>query len=136
MPIVYLTRRAVFAASHRLHAPELAEEENLRLFGKCNNSHGHGHNYTIEVTIRGETDPRTGLLINLTDLKGIIHEEVSEPLDHKHLNLDVPDFEELNPTAENIAVVCWKRLHKRLGDLLYEVVIRETENNFAVYRGE
>ncbi|HSR53052.1 MAG TPA: 6-carboxytetrahydropterin synthase [Acidobacteriota bacterium] len=137
MPTVYLTRRAVFAASHRLHSQDLSEEENRRIFGKCNHPRGHGHNYVIEVTIKGEVDPETGIVYNLTDLKDAIEEAVMRPMDHRHLNEDVPEFAQLNPSAENIAVVCWKRLEALLpSGLLHQVLIRETENNFAIYRGE
>ena len=137
MPVVYLTRRAVFSASHRLHSQQLSDQENRQLFGKCNRPGGHGHNYTIEVTVRGEIDPRTGIVMNLTELKAAIQETVMRRMDHRNLNTDLPEFRQLNPTAENIAVVCWKMLQDRLPQgLLHEVVIRETENNFARYRGE
>ncbi len=137
MPVVYLTRRAVFSASHRLHSNQLSEDENRQLFGKCNHPRGHGHNYAIEVTVRGGIDPRTGIVMNLTELKAAIEETVMRSMDHRNLNLDVPQFQDLNPTAENIAVVCWQMLEDHLPEgLLHEVVIRETENNFVRYRGE
>lgn len=137
MPVVYLTRRAVFSASHRLHSDRLSDQENRQLFGKCNRPGGHGHNYTIEVTVRGEIDVGTGIVMNLTELKAAIEETVMRRMDHRNLNTDLPEFQDLNPTAENIAVVCWKMLQKRLPEgLLHEVVIRETENNFVRYRGE
>ncbi|HSR69473.1 MAG TPA: 6-pyruvoyl tetrahydrobiopterin synthase family protein [Acidobacteriota bacterium] len=137
MANVYLTRRAVFAASHRLHSSQLSQEENRRLFGKCNHPNGHGHNYVIEVTVKGAVDPDTGIVFNLTDLKAAIEKAVMEPMDHRNLNQDLPEFADLNPTAENIALVCWNRLQDLLPPgLLHEVLIRETENNFAVYRGE
>jgi 6-pyruvoyltetrahydropterin/6-carboxytetrahydropterin synthase len=137
MPIAYLTRRAVFSASHRLHSAQFTDAENEAMFGKCNSVNGHGHNYTIEVTVRGQIDPGTGLIINLTDLKEIIESEIMVHVDHKHLNHDVPFLEGVNPTAENLVVAFWKRLERRLPQgLLHEVRILETENNFAVYRGE
>lgn len=137
MPVVYLTRRATFSAAHRLHSPELSEEENREIFDKCNNPHGHGHNYVLEVTIRGEIEPRTGMVINLTDLKRAMEEAIIKPIDHKHLNYDVPIFREINPTAENMAVIFWKLLEQKLPKgLLYEVKLHETENNIAVYRGD
>ncbi len=136
-PVVYLTRRAQFNAAHRLHSADLSDEENRQVFGKCNNLYGHGHNYVLEVTIKGEVDPRTGMVINLTDLKAAIEEAIIKPMDHKHLNFDVPIFRDLNPTAENMAVVFWQLLEKQLGsDLLFEVKLHETENNLVVYRGE
>lgn len=137
MPIVEIVRRAVFSASHRLHSHELSDEDNRRLFGKCNNPAGHGHNYTIEVTIRGEVDSKTGIVIDLTVVKNVIEECITKRLDHKNLNLDVAEFSRLNPTAENIAVVCWKWLQDALPpSTLHRIVVRETENNSAVYRGE
>jgi 6-pyruvoyltetrahydropterin/6-carboxytetrahydropterin synthase len=138
MPVVYLTRRATFCASHRLHSPELSEEENQRIYGKCNHVNGHGHNYVLEVTVCGEPDPRTGLLINLTDLKRVIEDEVLDVVDHKYLNLDVPAFQNLVPTVEIMAVVFWRWLDAALPrrGLLHEIKIQETENNVAIYRGE
>lgn len=137
MPLVYLTRRAQFSASHRLHAAALSDEENRKIFDKCNNPHGHGHNYVVEVTVKGEVDGVTGMVLSLSDLKKAIEETVMKDLDHKHLNLDVEDFEHLNPTAENITVVLWRRLLKKLPPgLLHEIRLHETENNVVVYRGE
>jgi 6-pyruvoyltetrahydropterin/6-carboxytetrahydropterin synthase len=135
-PIVYLTRRATFSAAHRLHSADLSDVENRQIFGKCNNPHGHGHNYVLEVTIRGQIDPRTGMVINLVDLKDAIEDVIIKPMDHKHLNYDVPVFRDLNPTAENMAVVFWKLLAQKLPGLLHEIVLHETENNVVVYRGE
>jgi 6-pyruvoyltetrahydropterin/6-carboxytetrahydropterin synthase len=138
MPVVYLTRRATFCASHRLHSPELSDEENRRVFGKCNHPNGHGHNYVLEVTVRGEVDRRTGMVMNLTELKTIIEDRIHAVVDHKCLNLDVPAFEDLVPTAENMAVVFWGWLEAALPrrGLLHEIRIQETENNVAIYRGE
>jgi 6-pyruvoyltetrahydropterin/6-carboxytetrahydropterin synthase len=137
MPIAYLTRRATFCASHRLHAAQLSEAENARIFGKCNNPNGHGHNYVLEVTVRSEVDPKTGMILNLTDLKGAIGEAITDQFDHKHLNLDTPHFKQVNPTAENMAVVFWDLLEPKLpAGMLYEVKLHETENNVAAYRGE
>lgn len=136
MPVVQLSRRETFSASHRLLSPHLNEAENQAAFGKCYHASGHGHNYELEVSIRGEVNPRTGLVMNLTVLKEVIHEHVIAKVDHRHLNLDVPEFATLNPTAENMAVVIWKWLHPHLGELLYEVRLRETENNVSIYRGE
>ena len=134
-PIVYLTRRATFCAAHRLHSEELSVAENKKIFGKCNNSNGHGHNYALEVTIGGAVDPKTGMVMNLVDLAEAIEKEVVVPMDHKHLNLDVPAFRKLNPTAENMVIVIWQLLKKKLGKCLIEVRLQETENNVAVYRG-
>lgn len=137
MPVAYLSRRAVFSSSHRLHADALSEQENQSIFGKCNSPNGHGHNYVLEVVVKAPIDARTGLVMNLVDLKTAIDDTVMRELDHKHLNLDVPAFKHLNPTVENMAVVIWKMLAQQLPEgLLHEVKLHETENNVAIYRGE
>jgi 6-pyruvoyltetrahydropterin/6-carboxytetrahydropterin synthase len=136
MPKVYLTRRETFSASHRLHSEKISGEENKKLFGKCNSENGHGHNYVLEVTVYGEVDLKTGLVLNLADLKQIMDAHVLSKVDHKHLNLDVEEFKSLNPTTENLAIVVWKWLapHLPLG-LLHQIKIFETEKNIAVYSG-
>lgn len=137
MATTYLTRRATFYASHRLHSPSLNLEENVRIFGKCNNPNGHGHNYVLEVTVCGEVNPKTGMVFSLSDLKKIIDEAVVQKVDHKNLNLDVPEFVNKNPTAEVMVVEFWNLLQKQLPTgLLFEVKLYETENNTATYRGE
>ncbi len=135
-PKAYVTRRMSFSAGHRLHNDALTAEENVRLYGKCNNPNGHGHNFVVEVTVAGAVDPRTGMVFNLRDLKTVMTEVVENGLDHKNLNLDVPAFQSVIPTAENIAVVLWGLLSQRLpGGVLHEVKLIETENNFVSYRG-
>src|SRR5579885_3035430 len=130
MPIVYLTRRAVFSASHRLHSAKLSDAENRQLFGKCNLANGHGHNYVLEVTVRGELDPRTGMVMNLADLKSAISETIEAEFDHRHLNIDCPSLANINPTTENLVVVVWKKLESKLPKgMLYELKLHETENN-------
>ena len=99
---VYLTRRYRFAAAHRLHNEQLSAEENVRLYGKCNNPLGHGHNYTLEVTVAGPIDPRTGMVMNLADLDASVEQEILERFDHVHLNLDVESFRSKIPTTENL----------------------------------
>jgi 6-pyruvoyltetrahydropterin/6-carboxytetrahydropterin synthase len=137
MPVVYLTRKASFAASHRMHNPEMSDQENREIYGKCNNPNGHGHNYALEVTVKGEVDPRTGMVMSLTDLKKVIEEAVTHSMDHKNLNLDVPVLQGVNPTAENLVVVFWKLLEQRLpAGSLAEIKLHETENNLVLYRGE
>jgi len=137
MPIAYLSRRAHFSASHRLHSPHLSDLENKNVFGKCNHVNGHGHNYVVEVSVRGSIDSRTGMVANLEDLKNALEKTVMLHFDHKHLNLDVAEFKDLNPTAENIAYVIWQMIKKEAPHLaLYEVKLFETENNSATYRGE
>lgn len=135
-PKAFVTRRMTFSAGHRLHSEALSAEENRRLYGKCDNPNGHGHNFVVEVTVSGEIDPLSGMVINLRDLKAVMAEVIEDGLDHKNLNLDVPAFKGVNPTAENIAVVLWGLLAARLpGGALHEVRLLETENNFVSYRG-
>jgi len=135
--MVYLTRRASFSAAHRLWSDYLTEEENYALYDKCANPNGHGHNYTLEVTVRGWPDERTGMVLNLTELKEAIESAVIRWVDHKHLNHDVPWLEGLIPTAEVLAIAFWQRLEKALPPgLLYEVKLFETEKNIASYRGQ
>eukprot|EP00871_Galdieria_phlegrea_P003060 jgi/Galph1/3755/GphlegSOOS_G2405.1 len=138
VPIVSVTRQESFSAAHRLHSSELSEEENKAIYGKCNNRHFHGHNYTVRVTVRGPVERKTGMVVNLNALKEAIKELVVEPFDHKNLDLEVVEFSKLGvpSTMENLAVVIWKRLFSRFEQLLYEVVVQETSGHFAVYRGE
>ncbi len=135
--MVYLTRRASFSAAHRLWSNALSEAENIAVYDKCANPNGHGHNYTLEVTVRGTPDPRTGMLLNLTDLKQAMNEQVIDAVDHKHLNYDVPWLEGCIPTTEVLVVKFWDRLQRAFpAGMLYEVTLHETENNTASYRGE
>ena len=136
-PLVYLTRRETFSASHRLHNPNFSDEKNKLLYGKCNWENGHGHNYILEVTICEKLDEESSMLLNISELKNIIKEHVIDKVDHRHLNHDVPEFMENNPTAEVIVVMFWHWLKKAIPDnMLYEVRLQETENNWSVYRGE
>ncbi len=135
--MVLLTRSYEFCAAHRLHSNELSDDENQTIFGKCNNPYGHGHNYRLEVTLQGEPDARTGLLIDLNDLDRIVQEEIVERYDHRNLNADTPEFKELNPTSENLVKVIWERIDERLEDhTLYKVTLRETDRNIFAYYGE
>jgi 6-pyruvoyltetrahydropterin/6-carboxytetrahydropterin synthase len=135
--MVYLTRRATFSAAHRLWSEHLSDEDNYRIYDKCANPNGHGHNYILEVTVRGMPDPQTGMVLNLTDLKRIINERVVDDVDHKHLNHDVSWLEEVIPTAEMLVMKFWERLARDFPPgMLYEVVLHETENNQASYRAE
>lgn len=135
--MVYLTRRARFSASHRLWSDQLTEEENYAMYEKCANPHGHGHNYVLEVTVQGMPDPQTGMVLNLTELKHVMNEQVVEWVDHKHLNYDVPWLEGFIPTTEVLVIRFWERLADSLpASMLYEVKLHETENNVASYRGE
>jgi 6-pyruvoyltetrahydropterin/6-carboxytetrahydropterin synthase len=135
--MVYLTRRSSFSASHRLWSEYLSDEENLALYEKCANPNGHGHNYVLEVTVRGTPHPQTGMVLNLTELKDIINKQVVDWVDHKHLNYDVPWLEGSIPTTEVLVVKFWQRLeHAFSKGLLHEVKLFETEHNSASYRGE
>lgn len=131
-----ICRRETFNSAHRLFNPEWSDEKNLEIFGKCSHPNYHGHNYVIEVWVQGEIDPITGFVMDLKNLKTIIKEEVSERFDHRNLNLDCPEFKNINPTTENIAKVCWELLRKRLDDKFgLEVVIHETDKNKVMYAG-
>jgi 6-pyruvoyltetrahydropterin/6-carboxytetrahydropterin synthase len=127
-------RRGHFNAAHRLYVKDWDFDKNERVFGKCNNPHFHGHNYEIEVCLTGKLDPTTGMLINLDDLKKIIKEEVEEYFDHKNLNEQLEEFKELNPTVENICIVAWNRIRRKL-DSKYKLRVRlyETSRNYAEY---
>lgn len=133
---VSVFRKERFNAAHRLHNPLWDDAKNALIFGKCNNPNYHGHNYELIVEVRGEIDPETGYVIDMKVLSGMISEEITERYDHKNLNLDVEEFKQLNPTAENIAVVIWQRLRNRL-DARFELRIRlyETERNFVEFSG-
>ncbi|NER09181.1 6-pyruvoyltetrahydropterin/6-carboxytetrahydropterin synthase [Muriicola jejuensis] len=133
---VKVSRRAHFNAAHRLYRPDWKDEKNEAVFGKCNNPNFHGHNYELIVSVTGEIDPETGFVIDVKILKDLIKSEVEDAFDHKNLNLEVPEFRKLNPTAENIAVVIWNKLRphiKKTDDL--EVVLYETPRNFVTYTG-
>jgi 6-pyruvoyltetrahydropterin/6-carboxytetrahydropterin synthase len=135
--MIYLTRRADFSASHYYHDPKLSPKENERLFGKCANLNGHGHNYTLEVTVKGEVDARTGFVVDLKDLKAIMEREVVSAMDHRHLNKEVPEFAKSNPTTENLAIVIWKRLEPVLKVAkLHRVRVYEADDLFADFYGE
>lgn len=128
------TRRATFNAAHRLYNPAWDNAKNDEVFGLCNNPSFHGHNYTLEVTVIGEVDPETGYCIDLKILKDLIAEEIEERFDHKNLNLDTEEFKNLNPTVENIAIVCYQLLRDRL-DKKFDLSIKlfETDRNWVEY---
>ena len=131
-----LFRKSHFNAAHRLFRKDWSDNKNWEVFGKCSNPHYHGHNYVLEVGLEGDVDPETGFLINLDELKEIIKTEVEDYLDHKNLNLEIPEFKNLNPTVENIAMVIWNRLSKRLSNRFnLSVKLFETPRNFVVYTG-
>ena len=134
---VTLSRKAHFNAAHRLYRKDWTMEQNDVIFGKCNNPNYHGHNYELIVSVTGEIDPDTGYVMDVKFLSDIIKEEVEFHFDHKNLNLDVPEFENLNPTAENIVVVIWNKIRAKVkSELDLEVVLYETPRNFVTYNGQ
>jgi len=135
--MVYLTRKCEFSASHYYHNPQWSEEENRRVFGKCANLNGHGHNYTLEVTVKGKADPTTGFVVDLKQLKDILDREVVCAMDHRHLNKEVPEFAAKIPTTENIAIAIWQRLDEKLSVAkLHRVRLYEMPDLFVDYYGE
>lgn len=132
-----VSRRATFNAAHRLFRPDWTNEKNVEIFGKCSNPNFHGHNYVLEVILDGEIDPETGYVIDLKIVKDAIKSEIDERFDHRNLNLDCPEFKDLNPTAENIAVVAWNLLRAKLPThLALTIKLWETENNCVEYAGK
>jgi 6-pyruvoyltetrahydropterin/6-carboxytetrahydropterin synthase len=143
--MIYLTRRATFSAAHYYWNDGWTAEKNEQVFGRCSNRNGHGHNYTLEVTLAGETDPVTGFVVDLKWLKDVIEREVLSAWDHRHLNLEAPEFSQsaenqMIPTTENLAIAAWKRLEPAVnsagGARLSRVRVYETTEIFAEYRGE
>lgn len=130
---IELGRRYRLAASHRLHSPYLSEEENCRVFGKCNNPHGHGHNYVLEVSLSGKVDPATGMIANLSDLDAFVDRQVLEEFDHKSLNEDVAVFRDQVPTTENLCIEIFRRLKSFPHATLERIRVEETGNNSFEY---
>ncbi|MBP8823021.1 MAG: 6-carboxytetrahydropterin synthase [Flavobacteriales bacterium] len=138
MPIVHITRRERFSAAHRLGRPEWSAQKNREVFGKCANPNWHGHNYELWVTVKGDTDPETGFVVDLSALSRLMHQHVIDPMDHKNLDLDVPFLQGVGSTTENLAVAIWRRLDQpvqAIGGTLHCVKIQETENNSVEYYG-
>lgn len=135
--MIFLSRKAEFSAAHFYWNDQLSPAENERVFGKCANRNGHGHNYTLEVTVTGEIDPITGFVVDLKLLKEILEREVVGVYDHRHLNHEIPDFKTVVPTPENIAIAAWERLDNKIpGAKLYKVRIYETHDLYADFYGE
>ena len=134
---IFLTRRVCFCAAHRLYNAHWSKEKNWDVFDKCSYENGHGHNYELFVTLKGSADSDSGMLINVNEVSEIVEKAVINDLDHKNLNLDVPEFKTLLPSIENLVIVIWDRLIKqeKLAPYLYEIKVQETENNIAYYRG-
>jgi 6-pyruvoyltetrahydropterin/6-carboxytetrahydropterin synthase len=135
--MIYLTRKFAFSSSHQLVNPTLSDEENRQIFGKCANPGGHGHNYELEVTLRGDLDPKSGMLINVGQLKEVVHREVIAKIDHRHFNTDCELLRGIIPTSENLLVKIWEVLENKIprGELC-ELKLHETDRNMFVYRGE
>ncbi|MEX2540014.1 MAG: 6-carboxytetrahydropterin synthase [Actinomycetota bacterium] len=132
---LYVTRRETFSAGHTLFNPQFSDERNREIFGKCSNPSGHGHNYVLEVTLRGEPDPNTGFLFDLSELAAIMRKQVIDDIDHRNLNTDVDWLAVVIPTTENLASAFWERLDSHLPDrLLYSIRLGETEKNWAERR--
>ena len=138
--MIFLTRRATFSAAHFYWTDAWSAEKNQQVFGRCANRNGHGHNYTLEVTVAGEPDPITGFVVDLKWLKDVIEQQIMAAYDHRHLNLEVPEFAHMVPTTENIAIASWGRLQPAIaaaaGARLACVRVYETPEIFAEYRGE
>ena len=135
--MIYLTRRAEFSASHFYHNLDLSPEENKRLFGKCNNPHGHGHNYTVEVTVAGEVNPTTGMVLDLKDVKKVLESEVLQVMDHRFLNKEVRAFATKIPTTENIAIEIWNLIAAKLDFArLHRIRLYETPDLYVDYYGD
>ncbi len=133
---VTVSRKAHFNAAHRLYRKDWSFEKNDETFGKCNNPNFHGHNYELIASVTGEIDPETGYVIDMKVLKDIIKNEVEDAFDHKNLNLEVPEFKDLNPTAENIVVVIYNKMKSKLAsNLELEITLYETLRNFVSYSG-
>jgi len=134
--MIYITRKLEFCASHRLYNPEYSDEKNEEVFGLCNNPNGHGHNYVMEVTVCGDVDPETGMVLDLKALKRLVNEEIILKVDHKNLNVDVPFLKNIIPTAENLAIQFWETLESKIENgQLHEIKLYESERNFVIYRG-
>ncbi len=136
MDMIYMTQSFEFCASHRLHCPSLSESENREIFGKCNNPNGHGHNYEVEVTLAGEIDRVTGVLMPVSDMEQVVKQRITDRFDHKYLNEDCPEFKDLNPSVEHIARVIWNLLDNQFNPArLHNIRVWETPKTCAEYRG-
>ncbi|MBZ0202923.1 MAG: 6-carboxytetrahydropterin synthase [Ignavibacteria bacterium] len=134
-----ITRKFHFSASHRVYNPALNDEENCRIYGKCSNPNGHGHNYEMDVTVSGEVDPETGFVMDLSEIKLLVEKEIIDKVDHKNLNIDVDFMSGVLPSAENIALKFWEQIEPKIngpGIRLHSIMIRETVNNSVTYMGK
>ncbi|MBW2960823.1 6-pyruvoyl trahydropterin synthase family protein [Mesonia aestuariivivens] len=133
---VTVSRKAHFNAAHRLFKKEWSDEKNEQVFGKCSNPNYHGHNYELIVSVTGAVDQETGFVMDMKLLKNLIYQKIENHFDHKNLNIEVEEFKNLNPTAENISMVIWKRLRDEINsNLSLEITLYETPRNFVTYNG-
>lgn len=135
--MIYITKKLDFSAAHRVYNPNFTDEENANYFGRCNNPNGHGHNYELEVTIKGEVNPETGYLMDLKELKSIINREIIDKVDHKFLNYDVDFLQGIIPSSENLCIAFWNILKKAITQAeLHEIKLYESKTSSVTYRGE
>lgn len=136
--MLFITRKFNFSASHRVYNPSLSDEDNFKLYGKCSNPNGHGHNYEMDITVSGDIDPEIGYVMDLTELKNLVDSEIINKVDHKNLNIDVGFMKGVLPSTENIAVTFWNQIETKINSQnrkLFSIKIRETLNNSVEYRG-
>lgn len=135
--MIYITKKLDFSAAHRVYNPNFTDEENANCFGRCNNPNGHGHNYELEVTIKGEVNPETGYLMDLKELKSIINREIIDKVEHKFLNYDVDFLQGIIPSSENLCIAFWNILKKAITQAeLHEIKLYESKTSSVTYRGE
>lgn len=137
--MIFINRKFHFSASHRVFNPSLSDEENYKIYGKCSNPNGHGHNYIMDITVAGEIDPAIGFVMDLTELKHLVEKEIIVKVDHKNLNIDVDFMKGVLPSAENIAVKFWEQVESKISNSkrkLFSIKIQETVNNSVEYRGK
>lgn len=134
--MIYITKKIDFSAAHRVYNPNFTDEENEACFGRCNNLNGHGHNYVLEVTVKGEINPETGYLMDLKELKSIINREIIDKVDHKFLNHDVDFLQGIIPSSENLCIAFWNILKKAITQAeLHEITLYESKTSCVTYRG-
>jgi 6-pyruvoyltetrahydropterin/6-carboxytetrahydropterin synthase len=136
--LIYITRKFHFSAAHRVFNPKLSDEENYRIYGKCSNPNGHGHNYIMKITVAGSIDETLGYVMDLTELKHLVEKEIINKVDHRNLNMDVDFMKNILPTTENLAMKFWEQIEGKINNKnrkLYSVQLRETDNNSVEYKG-
>lgn len=137
--MIYITRKFSFSAAHRVYNPALSDEENARIYGKCSNPNGHGHNYVMKVTVAGEVDESIGYVMDLTELKRLVEDAIINKVDHKNINVDVDFMKDVLPSTENLAIKFWQQIEGKINNdkrKLYSVMLQETDNNSVEYRGK